>query len=94
MHRTHALVGVLPLRLLCHQVFITIKSMENDFAFIKTSPTRSDIPDYGVYNTENARNNGKSMAPKTNILYRPLTKKTPSNPSTVSTAMIDVKSIF
>lgn len=45
MHRTHALVGVLPL---CHQVFITIKSMENDFAFIMTSLARSDIPDYGV----------------------------------------------
>ena len=57
--------------------------MEDDFAFIKTSLTKSDVPDYGGYNTENARNNGKSMAPKTNILYRPLINKTPSNPSAV-----------
>ena len=57
--------------------------MEDDFVFIKTSLMKSDVPDYGGYNTENARNNGKSMAPKTNILYRPLINKTPSNPSAV-----------
>ena len=93
MPRTHALVGVLPLRLLCHQAIITRKNMEDDFAFIKTSLTKSDISDYGGYNTENARNNGKIMAPKTKILYRPLINKTPSDPSTVLTAMIDVESI-
>ena len=93
MPRTHALVGVLPLRLLCHQVIITRKSMEDGFAFIKTSLTKSDIPDYVGYNTENAGNNGKSKVPKTNILYRPLINKTLSDPSTVLTSMIDVESI-
>ena len=93
MPRTHALVGVLPLRLLCHQVIITRKSMEDDFAFIKTSLTKSDIPDYVGYNTENAGNNGKSKVPKTNIWYRPLINKTLSDPSTVLTSMIDVESI-
>ena len=93
MPKTHALVGVLPLRLLFHQVIITRKSMEDDFAFIKASLTKSDIPDYSGYNTVNAKNNGKSMVPKTNILYRPLINKTPSDPPTVLTATIDVESV-
>ena len=51
MPKTHALVGVLPLRLLFHRVIITRKSMEDYFAFIKASLTKSDIPYYSGYNT-------------------------------------------
>ena len=67
--RTHALVGVLLLGLLCYQVIITRKSMEDHLALIKTSLMESHISDFSGYNTGNARNNGKSMGPKTNILH-------------------------
>ena len=61
MPETHAKIGVLPLRVLCHQVIITRKSKEDDFGFILDSVTLQNTPDYSGYNTREKRITGQSM---------------------------------
>ena len=46
----------------------TRTSMENGFVFIKTPVMKTHVPDYSRYNTENIRNNGECVAPKTSIV--------------------------
>ena len=91
MPKFFALCGVLPLRVLCEQSMITSMSKEKDFQFIRESLTVPNTPDYGGYNTRQARATGQSKKLKTRILYRPMINKTPSDPSTMLTAMCEVE---
>ena len=85
---THA---VLPLKLLCNQVIITRTSQERDFTFFKAAHLSSDVPDYHGFNTRHAREAGESIKPGTKLLYMPLIDRTPSDPSTMLTAMIEAQ---
>ena len=84
--------GVLPLRVLCHQIIITRKSQNDDFEFIQESLKDSNTPDFSGYNTRRTRETGQTKKLKTRILYKPLINKTPSDPSTILTAMCDLES--
>ena len=57
------------------------------------SLTQDEVPDYSGLNTKHSRKTGQSKKPKTEIRYRPLINKTPTDPSTIVTAMIDVEAI-
>ena len=85
--------GVLPLKVLCHQITITRSSQEADFQFIKDSVTSSNIPDYNGYCTREARSSGKAVQPKTKILFQPLIDEPSTDPSTMLTAMEDAERI-
>ena len=82
---------VLPLKVLCQKVLNVKKSEETDFELIRMAMTSDSIPDFNGYNTAKMRNSNEEMKPKSNIRYRPLINKTPSDPSTMLTAMIDVE---
>ena len=84
--------GVLPLRVLCHQIIITRKSQNDDFEFIQESLKDSNTPDFSGYNTRRTRETGQTKQLKTRILYKPLINKTPADPSTILTAMCDLGS--
>ena len=68
-----------------------MRSKEDDFCFIKSSLEDQDTPDYSGYSTKIARVTGQSKKSQTSIMYRPLINKTPSDPSTILTAMTDVE---
>ena len=81
-----------PLKLLCNQFIMSSRSDVIDFAFMKDMLTKPNIPDFGGYNTKQMRENGVSEKNMTAVNYKPLINKTPSDPSTILTAMCDVES--
>ena len=81
-----------PLKLLCNQFIMSSRSDVIDFAFMKDMLTKPNIPDFGGYNTKQMRENGVSKKNMTAVNYKPLINKTPSDPSTILTAMCDVES--
>ena len=88
-----SLKGVLPLKVLCRQVVLVHEASEKDFEFIKKALTAESCPGFNGYNTREIRMSGKKAEPKTRVYYRPLIDKTPSDPSTVLTAMSDTERI-
>ena len=62
-----------------------------DFQFVKDMVIQTSIPDFAGYNTEQMRESGQSTIPKTKVIYKPLINKTPSDPSTILTAMCDIE---
>ena len=93
MTSEYATGGVLPLAVLCKQSIITKCSQEFDFQFIKDSLIRDNIPDYNGYCTAKARSAGVSVQPKTKILFQPLIDESPTDTSTMLTAMEDAEKI-
>ena len=83
--------GVLPLKLLCKKLLATSKSKLRDFQFVKDIIHEPNVPDFSGYNTKHMRENGKTVKTKTKVIYKPLVNKTPSDPSTILTAMCDVE---
>ena len=69
------------------------RSQTIDFGFLKEILTKESVPDFSGYNTMLRRNSGNTLKPKTNILYRPLINKIPSDPSTILTAMCDIEAV-
>ena len=84
-------VGILPLKMLCEQAMLVEKSQKDDFQYIKDSLINSSTPDYGGYNARQARNRGLIMNTKSDITFKPLINKKPSDPSTVYTAMCEIE---
>ena len=87
---SHAKVSVLPLEVLCRQVVAKQRSEEEDFKFLKESVTLQNTPDYSGYNTK-VRRNKSNKKRKTNIFYKPLIDKKPTDPSTILTAMYEIE---
>ena len=83
--------GVLPLKVLCGQVISVNRSKEEDFEFIQAAIFSDSTPDFNGFNTERMRRTNQGIQPKSEVRYRPLINKTPSDPSTMLTAMTDVE---
>ena len=92
-HFQWLLLNVLPLKVLCHQAILLFRSKECDFDFLAATLTSNNILDFNGYNTREAQMARQSTKPKTNVFYRPLIGKTPSDPSTVLTVMTDTERI-
>ena len=70
-----------------------MSTSEKYFEFIKGALTTESNPDFNGYNTREIRMAGKRAKPNTKVYYRPLIDKTPSDPSTVLTAMHNTERI-
>ena len=84
----------LTLKVLCEQVLLLQRSKDLDFEFIENSvrgPTA--IPDYQGFNTRVARVSGQIMKPKTKVQFQPLMNRTPADPSTILSAMVEAEDI-
>ena len=68
-------------------------SKVTNFKFIKASLTQNNVPDYNGYCTAEARISGKPLLPETKILYQPYIDESPTDPSTILTAMEDAEQI-
>ena len=85
--------GVLPLNLLCKQVLLTKRAKAEDFRFIKMSLSDDSCPDFNGFNTGETKRAGQAPKPKTRISFRELLDQTPSEPSTMLTAMVDAEKV-
>ena len=85
--------GVLPLKVLSKMALSLTSSKVTDFKFIKASLTQNNVPDYNGYCTAEARISGKPLLPETKILYQPYIDESPTDPSTILTAMEDAEQI-
>ena len=83
--------NVLPLKVLCNQHLTVRRSRHCDMQFIKDILTKKDVPDFGGYNTIAAREAGQIAKPKSRVIYKPLINKTPSDCSTVLSAMCEIE---
>ena len=91
MPNCYAQRGVLPLRILCSQSIMVARSEAIDFQFMKEILTQPSVPDFAGYNTKQMRESGQIMKTKSKSIFRPLINKTPSDPSTMLTAMRDIE---
>ena len=83
--------GILPFKVLCNQAILVSRSKYLDFQFVKDMVIQTSVPDFAAYNTKQMRESGQSTKQKTKVIYKPLINKTPSDPSTILTAMCDIE---
>ena len=81
--------GVLPLKVLSG--YYGEQNKFNYFQFIKEIITKPNVPDFGGYNTKQMRENYQATKNKPKVIYKPLINKTPSDPSTILTAMFNIE---
>ena len=62
--------------------------------FHQNSLTKDNVPDYNSYCTAQARIDWKPVKPETNILYQPYIDESPTDPSTILTAMETAEQII
>ena len=85
MPNSYAQRAVIPLRILCSQSIMVARSEAID---VLTQPS---VPDFAGYNTKQMRESGQIMKTKSKLIFIALINKTPSDPSTMLTAMWDIK---
>ena len=81
--------GGLPLKVLSG--YYGEQNKFNYFQFIKEIITKPNVPDFGGYNTKQMRENYQATKNKPKVIYKPLINKTPSDPSTILTAMFNIE---
>ena len=59
--------------------------------FLKSIATRPSIPEFSGFNTKITRMQGQGVKPYTKAMYTPLIDMTPSDPTTMKTAMLESK---
>ena len=84
---------VKPLKLFCEQIIQSRLGLEDFFMFLKETLTTSKVPDFHGFNTRATRESGQSTEPKIKLIYKPLIDQTPSDPSTMMTAMIEAEKL-
>ena len=82
---------ILPLKILCNQAITVSTSKYLDFRLVKDMVIQISVPGFAGYNTKQMRESGQSTKPKTKAIYKPLINKTPSDSSTILTAMCDIE---
>lgn len=82
---------VLPLKVLAQQTILVQRAHSRDFYFFKSVATKPFTPEYGGFNTRMARMEGQAVKPATTAAYTPLIDMTPSDPTTMKTAMLEAK---
>ena len=80
--------------MLHHQEVSRKRAAENDFAFIQEVITTDKCPEFNGYNTKLCREQGRSLAPKTKVVYLPLIDKPPAHAATMMTAMVKSQSRY
>ena len=85
--------GVLLFKVLYCQIIIERRAVEEDFQFLKSSVISRITPDFSGYDTRRTRETGQSVKSKSRLYDRPMINKTPTDLSTMLTAMCDLENI-
>ena len=78
---------------LVHQEIIKRRGQQLDFEFVKSIATNPKTPEHSGYNTRYVRELGALKGKKTMAVHTPLIDQTPSDPTTIMTAMTEAKRI-
>ena len=78
------------LKLLCEEIIQSRLSLEKYFTFLKKKFTNRKVPHFHGFNRA-TREYGQSTKPKAKLIYAPLIDQTPSDLSTMMTAMIELE---
>ena len=68
-------------------------SSEKGFMFLKDTLANSKVPEFYGFNTRAKRESGKDTKPKRKLIYTPLIDQTSSDPSTMTTAIIEAEKL-
>ena len=86
----------MPLKLLAHQN-ITQRHADDaadiDYDFLQTIINVPNTPEYAGYNTKRCREEGHTPKSATQAIYTPLIDMTPSDSSTMMTAMVEAQKL-
>ena len=82
---------VLPLKILAAQTLSVVRARSTDFDFLKAVTENTSAPEFAGYNTLQARQHGQAVKPANKTLYRPLIDMTPSDPTTMMTAIVEAQ---
>ena len=82
---------VLPLEVLAQQRILVQRSKFHDFNFLRSVATKPSTPEFGVFNTKLTRMQGQGLKPRTKAMYTTLIDMSPSNPTTMKSAMLEAK---
>ena len=80
---------VLPLKVLAQQRILVQRSKFHDFDFLRIT-TMPSTP-FSGFNTKLTRMQGGGLKPRTKAMYTPLIDMTPSDPTTMKSAMLEDK---
>ena len=69
------------------------RAKAEDFRIIKMSLSDNSCSDFNGFNTGETKRAGQAPKPKTRISFRELLDQTPSEPSTMLTAMVDAEKV-
>ena len=87
MPKSVALKVVPSLSFLCRTIISYQKASHEDMQFMKDITSLPECPEWTGYNTKRSRDAGMIPEPKAKVVFRPLINKTPSDPSTLKTAI-------
>ena len=81
-----------PLKVLASQAVSLFRAHDIDHNFLQEIvDNASRTPEYNGFNVDLARNHGHSVKPATTAIYTPLIDMTPSDPDTITSAMIEAQ---
>ena len=63
----------------------------HDCDFLGSVATKPSTPEFGGFNTKLTRMQGQGLKPRTKAMFTPLTDMTPSDPTTMKSAMLEAK---
>ena len=82
---------VLPLKVLAQQRILVQRSKFHDSDLLRSVATKPSTPEFGCFNTKLTRMQGQGLKPRTKAMYTPLIDITPSDPTTMKSAMLEAK---
>ena len=82
---------VLPLKVLIQQRILLQRSNFHDFKFLRGVATKPSTPEFGGFNTKLTRMEGQGLKLRTKAMYTTLIDMTPSDPTTMTSAMLEAK---
>ena len=82
---------VLPLKVLAQQRILVQRSKFHDFDFLRSVASKRSTPEFGGFNIKLTQMQGQGLKPRTKAMYTPLIDLTPSDPTTMKSAMLEAK---
>ena len=77
--------------MLVQQRILVQRSKFHDFNFLKSVATKPSTSEFGGFNTKLTQMQGQGLKPRTKAMYTPLIDMTPSDPTTMKSAMLEAK---
>jgi len=85
--------SVLPLKVLAQREVALRRANILDLEFLKRVVSEPATPEFGGFNTQLTREQNITVKPGTKAMYQPLIDMTPSDPTTMMTAMVEAQKL-